>query len=167
MQHRFLLVRGNAGTAQHWLLNHQPGENTLDIRNSFPFDSYSAVSFDAWNSHVGTADRGAAVGYANPSHKGSVFDDSAFIEADDLGDFMREHAPPAFRLVQTGNLTGISGNHLRMEFTPQGDIYFYRPGVYPNQKPAMMISSNGDVVVFGNLTVKGVQREWTENVSGP
>jgi len=155
MQHRELLIRGNAGNTQHWLLNDQLWENTLDIRNSYPTDSYSAVSFDAAISHVGTADRGAAVGFSNPSKIGKVFDDCAFLEADDLRDYMRASTPPAFRLVQTGNLTGIPGNHLRMEFTPQGYIYFFKPGVYPHQQPAMSISPTGDVVVYGNLTVKG------------
>jgi hypothetical protein len=158
MQHRFPLIRGDAGNTQHWLLNDQHGENTLDIRNAFPFDSYSAVSFDSWDSPIGSAQRGAAMGYANPTHNGSVFDDAGYIETSDLHDYMRRDAPPAFRLVQTGNLTGMAGNHLRMEFTPRGDIYFYRPGVYPNQKPALLISSSGDVVVFGNLTVKGARR---------
>jgi len=158
MEHRFLLIRGNAGNTEHWLINDQHGKNTLKLSNRFPYDSYSAISFDSWNTPIGLESRGAAMGYANPSRQGSVFDDAAYIETSDLHDTMRRDAPPAFRLVQTGNLTGMAGNHLRMEFTPRGDIYFYRPGIYPQQKPALLISSNGDVVVFGNLTVKGATR---------
>jgi hypothetical protein len=100
------------------------GANVLRLQNTSA-GGYSAITFQGSDNHTY-----GAIGYGNASSV-APFAGSTFWESP-----VTSGSPKPIRIILTGTVAGVSAFHVKQEFTPAGDIVWYKnDGAWGNGTP--------------------------------
>lgn len=148
-------INAQLGSGEHLLqINQAPNNQATSSGNTVRIQNLNSLGYSSIRALDNTGVERSAWGWGNSGVTNTTFANVVCWESSNAGSF--GGTPVEMRIVQTGLMNSVSGNHVRQQFKADGTINFYKVdtdwSITP-QTVCLGISAAGNLSVYDGCTL--------------